>query len=249
MLSLPRLAALSALTVALAPAASAVLIDDFETGDFELNLRGDTSTAPVSSTSSGAGIVGGDRKTSLRIRQGGGTVSAATFGAALGVGSTPGGVLLLSDSFNGLANLNLDYANLGGIDLTDGGASNAFAIDFRGIQGVSRVFVRVDSGTGSGTLPQLAFAFDSDNAPDSLRDDQALYFAFSAANYANVDFTDVSRIIVGFDNRNTKVVNGFTVGATDLAIDTISTLFIPEPASATLAAAGLALLATRRRRA
>lgn len=252
-----RAASAAALALSLAPApfaaatldpipAGVVVIDDFETGDFEINLRGDAlTTTPTTAVTPGASILGGARSATLQIREGGGQVSTATFGAALGVGTEPGGVLLLSDSLNALGSLTLSYNNLGGVDLTSAGTQDGIALNFRGVDGISRVFVRVDSGSGSGTTAQFAVDFDSSLASDSLRDDQALIFAFE--DYAAVDFTDVSRIVVGFDNIDTREVGGFDLGATDIALDSITTTLVPEPSTALLAAAGFGLLVTRRR--
>jgi hypothetical protein len=213
----------SALTIAAAVTAtpaSAIMIDQFD-GE---------QTLPPASTFVGPGIIGGERD----------FFSLGTLGenaqveidvqasGALRISATSATILVGWDGPNLPPNEGSE--GLGGIDLTQGGAHDAFAIR---VLASSAPMWDINIGVYDTASP-LAFAFL--NLAGPVLSPQTFYVPFASFDPI-VDFTDIDGI----------GLFSFSVSSHELQIDWIATAAIPEPPSVMLALlACLGLAASRK---
>ena len=244
--SMHKILPLAAAFAVVAPlTASAVVIDSFNDGAFSLTVAPTPQARPDQVAVSGNSMIGGRREAFLNLR-GRGVVDARTLDAVAGVapeGLDQGGVLAVSDGARAFSDFTLRYNNLGsGVDLTEGGTQNAFLLDYKFFQGFSRVEAQVFTD-GRGSRGPV-FVTDNDNdrivGDASRTNSQQKVIAFEDF-FGGADFTDVDGIAFFFQSSDTNLG-----GATDFELDEIRT--IPEPAGVALLAAGVGLLAARRRR-
>ena len=230
-MKLPRIStycALAALPMVFAAPASALDIDTFD----GTQIVADAAIAPLVFSNEEAGsMLGGERDMTVL----GGTGLLGT------VGLVDDGVLNFSNSPQSQGRLFVDYDGvgnsifgLGGVDLTDGGADDAFAFtllfaDFEVEYTVEVIDMDGDLGSFTGTLPTGIFGGG---------DEVDIVTPFASLSNPAVDFSNVGSIFMRFEAQ---------APAADITIDNFRT--VPEPSSVALLLAGGALIARRRRRA
>ena len=226
------MAALAMFLVA-APA-QALLIDDFTDSSADIVSPGPGST--FGSTTDGApfgSIVGGVRETSLTNSSGGGPVDLFT---KVGTG-IPDSVMAYAAAPGVKGDFGLLYnaggPGLGGVDLTDGGTSNAFDIAVNFSDFPSDIYIEVVDTTsafffaGPFPLPGLV----PGGAPVSV--------PVPFAAFPGVDFSSVDGLFFGVD----------APIAADLELLFLDTTFIvPEPSTMVCLSMGGAVLLVRRKR-
>lgn len=214
-----------AMSWTVAPASYALLIDSF---DVTQSLGANSSTTSSNGLATGSSIVGGERDATVDFISGPNS-------ADLDINPGSNSLLNLSNGANTLGSATLLYdgaggIGLGGVDMTDGGATNGIGIEiaFDDLP-VNLIFTVTDvfASVGTSTITTSGGIF----SPTQV----ALAFAsFSGA----VDFSAVDSILI-------EVVP--LQAATDIQIDFIETVLVPEPgALAMLATVGMALAVRRR---
>lgn len=216
--------------------ARSLTIDDFE-------ISQSLSAGPGASVAQGAVVtgpnsIGGTRDLVItRDPSRSGTVDAEIDGAEPGVAllsAARGTAGLWNFRYDGsLDSIPIDPSGLGGIDLTDGGSSDRLRIQVQTETAIGMtILVMTDATSASiafGLLPVSA-SFAAIDIPFS---------AFAAESDAPADFTSVGAIILGFaffETYDASLVARFASFST-----------VPEPASITLVAVGLAALTRRTR--
>ncbi|MBL9059702.1 MAG: VPLPA-CTERM sorting domain-containing protein [Mangrovicoccus sp.] len=218
--------AATALALAALPASAAtvVVVDDFST--YQAPITTDKSTFPggVSSTASGAGILGGTRQMTVISKQKGGgfTTSAAV----------SGNMSVFSNSPIGYGEVKLGYGTvspLASFDLTGGGA-NAFVLRVLSSDlGVDLAITATDSQNRSSVLNSVIGA-------NVYNQNQKVSFAgFSGT----ADLTDVSALQFRFVDSD---------GNSDFVLDKIATADVPLPAGGVLLVSALGAIGIRRAR-
>ncbi|NBB81747.1 MAG: hypothetical protein GVY36_20305 [Verrucomicrobia bacterium] len=221
-------AALVALT---APAgmASSILLDDFST--FQQVV--DVAQAPETNTSteSGVGDFGADRK--MTVITSGGGLEASTFTSTGGSGFVPSNTLTLINGTGQASDATLGYNFGGPVDLTMGGLNDKFFFEFPG--GILSGDV-----TGSNFLTTVNSTSGSGTNTEALTPASSPFLSFSDADFASVDFENVKSLAFTFES----------VPSFDGSLNAISV--VPLPASALLLLGGLGgfagLSAANRRR-
>lgn len=219
--------------------AHALIIDDFSTDQAEISVMPDGPTS-ASSTAGGAGIVGASRDTVLSTDPETGNTSRLRFDVSGGRArlsadaSVPADLLFQWDGNDG--NPTLDTFGLGGIDLTDGGASNSIEIGIAEEDATPALFTievyDLSGGVSTASAPGVPGAGTVDPASVFL-----LFSAFSG----NADFTNVGAIQLFVED---VLVNGI-----DLHLDFIrSAEAVPLPAAIWLFASALFGIGAFRRR-
>jgi len=218
--------------------AQALIVDTFETPQSMMAASFMTSD---SSSVTGTGILGDGRDAvvawisgpvfaELDIVSGGGGLLSFSLGA-----KTMGSTSLTWDGNDSNASAD-DFTGLGGVDLTDGGTANAFEVDvlFDDLAVDVVVTVWTDATKASAATISLPGGITSST------DFSALFASFTPTIGGGADFTDVGMIRV-------EIEAG--LAATDVLIDTIRTVDIPEPSTYLLASFALiGMIATRRQR-
>lgn len=130
----------SGLVALLASPAAAITVDNFEEGAFDLIA---TSLAQVSDTQSGlstGNVIGGERQVFL-----GGATPTLPATATLTLSPGDDAVVLSREGLD--ANIRFTYSGLPSVDLTDGGASDRFVVEFpEAIPGIVQLQVNDESG-------------------------------------------------------------------------------------------------------
>lgn len=223
-------------------AGAALIIDNFETYQSASVFGAPLGFKSSFSSLSDGGVIGGERDIYVeRTSANGGAVSAEsltdapTFAAYASSVSTRGNALYTWDGTDGAAPI--DFTGLGGLDLTEGGAANAFLGRSTSDHGTDIFFtVYTDALNFSRhtlAVPALGGAF-------TFVDFTLAFSGFTAVGGSGADFTNVGAI--------TMFINGQTA-ALDVAVDFVTTgTTIPVPPSLVMGLACLALFALARRR-
>lgn len=236
-MNLPRIAtycALAAMPMALATSASALVIDDFSGSQV---VASQTTGGLTATNQEDGSMLGGERD--MAVINGTGLLGT--------VGLVDSGTLNFSNSPTSQGTLSLDYdgnddsdtilfGGLGAVDLTDGGASDAFAFtllfaDFEVKYTITAVDTNGDGGVFTGTLP---------TGISGGGDEVQIVTSFASFASPLVDFADIGTLLLTFEAQEP---------AADIVIDNFRTDVVPEPSSVALLLAGGALIARRRRRA
>lgn len=232
LLKTPFCCALAAVPMAMAPSASALLIDDFSVEQ----LVADDAVAGVDSANSVlGGMLGGERD-----------MQAVNGTGSLGTTGVSDGVLNFSNSPTSQGTLYVDYDGgdnssvqdldgLGGIDLTDGGTSDGFIFTLLFSDFAVDYFIAVVDMDGDQAFLTVALPTGVNSAVDIFTP-----FADFTGSPNPVDFNNIGIVILEFRAQAL---------AADITIDNFRTGVVPEPTSVALLLAGGALLARRRRRA
>lgn len=130
--------------------AQEVLLDNFETGDQEIDLVGPLPKAGTD-TVSGAGIIGGERELSLTLTK----AATARRGATLSADSPGETSLILSNRDQSRSVATSSYTNLGGLDFSLG---TAFLFDLISSDLGIELSVTVDGVTATDDLPAVSSA-------------------------------------------------------------------------------------------
>jgi hypothetical protein len=220
-----------------ANAAQAFVIDSFETD------QATSVFAPVGSASnwaSGPGILGSERDVTLTLASGVGTTAIASAGEfAYGhIASSEGSATLTWDGSD--ASSSLDAIGLGGVDLTDAGASDGFVMSllFNDFAASMVLTVYTDAANFSQATAPLPGGVPPD--PQALL--KVLFDDFVVAGGTGADFTDVGALSLEIDGSSTP--------ALDVSLDYIETshVSVPEPSTAVSLLSALAAIAWSRRR-
>lgn len=210
--------------VALPASAATVVVDDFST--YQAPITTDKSTFPggVSSTASGAGILGGTRQLTVISKQNGGgfTTSAAVSGS----------MSVFSNSPIGYGEVELGYGTvspLASFDLT-GGGNNAFVLRVLSSDlGVDLSITATDGQNRSSVLNGVIGANVSN---------QSQKFFFTGFS-GTADLTDVASLQFRFVDSD---------GNSDFVLDKIATADVPLPAGGVLLVSALGAIGIRRAR-
>jgi hypothetical protein len=207
-----------------ASAATVAVVDDFSTHQAPITTDKSTFPGGVSSTASGAGILGGTREITVISKQNGGgfTTSAAVSGS----------MSVFSNSPIGYGEVKLGYGTvspLASYDLTAGGA-NAFVLRVLSSDlGVDLAITAKDSLNRTSVLNSVIGA--------------AVYNTNVKYNFAGftgtADLTDVSSLTFRFVDSD---------GNSDFVLDKISTADVPLPAGGLLLVSALGAIGIRRAR-
>jgi hypothetical protein len=234
-----RFVALAGVAAAMAvPASATVLIDDFTQGATDLQIA--SGTGSVESQQSGINVPGGQRDVMLKV-------ISNPFNRLGRFEIVPTQGMSFYSSGPGLVGqVGLDYDGAETENLTDGQLTagpgmnlnlsneNRFRFNFSFVD--LATVLHIDAYTNGGGSSSVDFNVSSGITSSTLVD--VPFSSFSATSGGGVNFSDVDRIVILFNNAN---------AATDFALGSINA--VPEPASmAALAVGALGLLARRRRK-
>lgn len=234
-LSYARAAILASLLLGIAPAASATVIDNFQSGAFDIVSGLGQDITQTQSGLATSDVIGGSRTVRVAQNGGNGTVEASVTPAATG---DPLAITWTSPAKGDVSGfVSLTYANLSGADLTAGGADR-FSLDMGtvvpGFSGDLSIYVQ----TGNGASDTL---FQTMNTAGTY---QFLFSHFSNAAY----FNDVSTIELTIGN--VYFLSGPTSGTASASLfqTASASAAVPEPATFALLGLGIALLGLIRQR-
>lgn len=234
-----RYLAVGALAAAFASSASAtVLLDDFTQGATDLQIA--SGTGSVESQQSGINVPGGQRDVMLKV-------TSNPFNRLGRFEIVPTQGMSFYSSGPGLVGqVGLDYDGTETENLTDGQLTpgpgmnlnltneNRFRFNFSFVD--LATVLHIDAYTFGGGSSSVDFNVASGITSSTLVD--VPFASFNAVSGGGVNFGDVDRIVILFNNAN---------AATDFALGSINA--VPEPASmAALAIGAMGLLARRRRK-
>ncbi len=216
--------------VLLPVSASALLIDDFESGDFSITDTTPAANPPPSDFQGGlSGVHAGSRESFANLSNGS-SLTASVSGGALTISAPTGSGGYFRTWWDGTANDLYDPVGAYSIDLTEGGTIDRFALDVLAVTGTVELYIGVSSpGSGGGTTIEH-FTVSTPGVVELLFADYS----------ASADFTDVDTIVIQA-NGPAGIGSGDSV-----TLESLST--IPEPGTALLLGLGLAGLARRTRR-
>lgn len=217
--------------------AQALMIDDFSTAQ---TLTVVTPGTSATDETSGAGIAGGERDMEVTRSTGVGITMIATTGSlSYGhIAGSEGTGRIIWDGIDGDPLLN--PTGLGGLDFTDGGASDAFGLsillnDFAAPLTLIAYSDAANFSTATVLLP-------GNIPPDPLEILTILFTDFvptgSGADFANIGALEL-------------LIDGSAVSALDLElgfIQTLGTIPVPEPSTSVLLLGGLLGIACTKRR-
>lgn len=224
--------ALAAMPMALAHSATALDIDNFD----GTQIVADAAIAPlVFSNQDDGSMLGGERDMAVVLGTGLlGSVGTVDTGV-MSFSNSPVSQGILALRYDGNDDSNaLDFDGLGGVDLTDGAASDALAFtlffaDFEVDYRIEVIDMNGEFGFFEGTLP---------TGISGGGDEVEIITPFASLSNALVDFSDVGAISLQFSAQEP---------AADIVIDNFRTGVVPEPSSlALLALGGLGLMRRRR---
>lgn len=224
------------LALGIVPAAQALVIDNFEEGDFSLSANLAVDPSATLGGLSTTNVIGGERRVEAVQNGGNGTVDASLatsagddtmdllFDAQAG-GSVSGFVRLTYGQSTALnADLTADGADRFEIDVVDANLSTT--------PNFANLSVFLLSGTGNAFVQQTFTGLG--------------VYEFSFASFTTVDFSDVDRIEVTFGNIGVDGPNSVSLSVTSITTNGASAN-MPEPATAALLAIGFIAAARRRR--
>ncbi len=204
-----------------------IVIDDFST--FQQVIDVPTPGAVNSNVEMGIGDLSADRAMSV-VTSGGG-LGASTFTSTGASGFVPSNSVTLSNSPGQSSVATITYTFGSSVDLTSGGFTDKFFFEFPGgiLSGDvigTNFSTTVVSGAGTGTDVEALTPFSSP------------FLSFSDADFAAVDFEDVTSLMFTFESSESF----------DGALNSISV--VPVPAAGLLLLGGLGAFAAvgRRRR-
>jgi hypothetical protein len=207
------------------PFAHAVIIDTFDTSQ---SLSADMFTDDFGSVA-GGGILGGERDSVVIWDSGPNTVDVEVNAGSSGLLNFSSGAATIGYAdfiWDGLDGSDaVDFAGLGGVDLTAGGTLNAIALNvaFDDLPVEVGMSIATDAGN---------FSSASLNLPGGIFTPQSysiLFSAFVPDVGAGADFTNVNAILLWIQGE---------LAATDVQLDFIESAYVPEPSSLILAAFG-----------
>jgi len=217
--------------------AKAKLIDSFETGQ---SLAASSGTPVDSSTvdTAGTDIIGGERDTVVEWLAGDNVTFNVNSGTArlnFSLDTDTNGTFLITWDGDDSDASSDDYTGLGGVDLTDGGASDRMRLDVLFDDLPVDLLVRV--WTDADNASEVVYSLGGTITSSTFFDELFTSFTQVSGTSGPADFSNVGMIQLGFASVPT---------ATDLTINSIHT--VPEPGSFALIGLGLAGVATFRRR-
>ena len=218
--------------------ASALSIDTFDTSQNVLIAPGPPNPQTVDDASAAAEAVGGSREIVLTRTGGFGLAGLDASLSGAGLLSLSTGAAVVADAllvYDGSADGSVDPSGLGGVDLTDGGASSILQVVARSdLDAVIRVQIH------SGSATDYLFAeFNLTGAGTGAGAFQTLQIPLAAlvAEGLGADVANVGAVVVAISGQP----------SVDLQIDSIGTI-VPEPTSLILMGLGTAGLAIAGRR-
>ena len=217
--------------------AHALLVDSFETSQ---SLMAASFMTTDSGSVIGPGIIGDERDAVVTWTSGPvfselDVVSAGTGFLSFSLGANTMGSTALTWDGNDSSPTD-DFTGLSGADLTDSNMSNAMRFDvvFDDLAVDINITVWTDASNASSAILSLPGGIVSST------DFDVFFASFTPILGTGADFANVGMIRVEIDA---------ALAATDVLVDTINTVFVPEPASFFLVGIGfVGLLLTRRHR-
>jgi hypothetical protein len=233
------LAGIAAALLAGASARAAIILDNFVGPQTAFVPSGGSnpSSVPVGATAPGA--IGGARLLTATRTSGSGIVYADVNGGLLSHGSGPADAGIATVSYDGNNDTTFDPSTgLGGIDLTGGGTNNGLKFQYRADFGGAVVSVTLYSGASNfstGSFVAGATGFD----PNPYAAGNILFSSMVTGGGTGANPASVTGIKLTID--------GSSVPALDLQLQSVVSDVVPEPASLGLMLVGASLLARRRK--